>query len=247
VDRSPIATEAEGEGERGRRMEEVRTFFDAWSLFHKVILGDHSSHMGAYRALSTLLSGRPPLRFVDLGCGDACGTAWALAGKGVSSYVGIDISPVALGLARLNLDSLACPKEFLEEDFVLAASRPQPRADVVWIGLSLHHLKGDAKRAFLAAVRRLLVPGGVLGVYDPFRSEGETREDFHTRWWELCRSRWVALEPAEREALHEHVTTSDFPESAETLAEMSDEAGFESCRLLFSDREGIYRVYALQA
>ena len=164
---------------RARRLEEVRSFFDVWSLFHKVILGDHSSHMGAYRALAALLSGRPPFRFLDLGCGDACGTAWALSGKAISSYVGVDLSSVALGLARLNLEKATCPKEFLDEDFSLAVARPQERFDVVWIGLSLHHLPGEAKGAFLADVRRLLVPGGVLGVYDPFRSEGEGREAFH--------------------------------------------------------------------
>ena len=232
--------------ERTRRLEEIRAFFDGWSLFHKVILGDHSSHVGAYRALSTLLSGRPPFRMLDLGCGDACGTGWALAGTSVSGWVGVDLSPVALGLARLNLQAVACAKEFLEEDFVLSVRQPRPRVDVVWIGLSLHHLSHEAKRGFLEDVRRLLLPGGVLGIYDPFRADGEETDAFHERWWELCRTRWVALEPAEREALRDHVVASDHPESAGSLSELSGEAGFSSCRLLFSSPDGIYRVYALE-
>lgn len=238
---------AEPTDDRDRRLGELRRFFDHWSLFRKAIRGDHASHLGAYRALATLLSGRRPFRLVDLGCGDACGTAWALAGSPVSSYVGVDLSPVALGLARLNLESVRCDKEFREEDFAAAVRELQPRADVVWIGLSLHHLDHEAKRPFLEDVRRLLLPGGVLGVHDPFRAEGEGREEFHDRWWEICRDRWVALEMDEREALRDHVFAGDYPETGTGLAELAEEAGFRSCRLLFSDRDGIYRAYALEA
>ena len=104
-----------------------------------------------------------PFRFLDLACGDARGVVGALRGTAVAHYHGVDLSrPGALAMASVSVEALTCPVELDQRDFIAAmADRPEP-ADVVWIGLSLHHLAtaGQADPDARGARRRSARPAG---------------------------------------------------------------------------------------
>ena len=50
-------------------------------------------------------------------------------------------------------------------------------ADIVWIGLSLHHSRLSEKRAVVRDVRRILAPGGLFLFYENTRRDGERRNE----------------------------------------------------------------------
>jgi hypothetical protein len=57
--------------------------------------------------------------------------------------------------------------ELEQEDFVSAMrGRPEP-ADVVWIGLALHHLQTPDKQVLMREVRAVVGDGGRFLIYEP--------------------------------------------------------------------------------
>jgi hypothetical protein len=101
-----------------------------------------------------------PFRFVDVGCGDATEIVGALRCTRIARYHGIDLSRAALDLAAQALAALDCPVTLEQRDFVEALGEGAEPADVVWIGLSLHHLMTPAKLAVMLAIHGLV--GGAL-------------------------------------------------------------------------------------
>src|SRR4051794_20384855 len=129
-----------------------------WRTYAKLVDHDYVFHREVYAMLHRVLAELAgPFRFLDLACGDARGVVGALRGTAVAHYHGVDLSLPALEMARLAVEALGCPAELDHRDFVAAmADRPEP-ADVVWIGLSLHHLQPPDKLTILREAR------GVLG------------------------------------------------------------------------------------
>jgi ubiquinone/menaquinone biosynthesis C-methylase UbiE len=123
--------------------EAMRTFRHQWQVYSKVVDNDYLSHQAVSAVLHRELVAEVnrPFRFLDLACGDARLTVAALQGTPVIRYHGIDLSAPALVVARQAVETLACPVQLEQGDFVSAMrERPEP-ADVVWIGLALHHFR----------------------------------------------------------------------------------------------------------
>ncbi|MGH9481592.1 MAG: L-histidine N(alpha)-methyltransferase [Terriglobales bacterium] len=117
---------------------------------------------------------RPGLRVAELGSGNAMKTRWllqALCHRQRTQYLPIEISPLALARCQQQLRDLAgleiqpLPSEYLEGLEELAHRRgdglPRPLL-VLFLGSTLGNFDPPAARAFLAAVRRLLLPGDGL-------------------------------------------------------------------------------------
>ena len=97
----------------------VREFFDGWSLYKRIVDNDYLCHRSAKRALCEWFDGFDrPFSFLDLGCGDAAFSAEILSGRPVSSYTGMDLSPVALDLAMENTRRLMTPVSLVSGDFL---------------------------------------------------------------------------------------------------------------------------------
>ncbi|HEX4073708.1 MAG TPA: class I SAM-dependent methyltransferase [Planctomycetaceae bacterium] len=222
-------------------------FREQWQVYQKVVDNNYLAHREVRGVLHRQLVeavGRP-FRFLDLACGDASMTVAALEGTPVRAYEGIDISAAALAMAKRTVASLSCPARLKENDFVAAMRERTEPADVVYVGLSLHHLPApEAKRDFLRSVRTVMGEEGLLLIFEPTSLEHETRPAYLERYEPFLHTTWIALTPAEQNILWTHVRTSDYPESPSTWTELGHDAGFTRVELLFTDTANMHRVFA---
>jgi SAM-dependent methyltransferase len=228
--------------------EAVRDFFNGWSLYRRIVDHDYLCHRSAREALSAWLDGLDrPFSFLDLGCGDAAFSAEILKGRPLVSYTGMDISPVALDLARQNTNTLPAPVSLIADDFLTGTGLLPSSYDVIYIGLSLHHLARAEKEFLFGELRRRVAPGGSLLVYDPVLAPGEVRDEFMGRWVDHAKWTWKALTVEELRGAVDHVTTSDFPEEIGTLNRMAVNSGYHPAEILFADRSDFYALMAFRA
>jgi SAM-dependent methyltransferase len=226
---------------------EVKEFFNGWSLYRRVVDNDYLYHRSVREILARWLDGfGHPFSFLDLGCGDAEFSSALLHGRPIVSYTGMDLSPVALDLAEKNTRDLGVPCELLAGDFMMSLGKLPGRFDIIYIGLSLHHLPLREKEIFFGELRRKLAPGGSLLVFDPVLAPGETRDSYMGRWVDHAERSWSALTREEVAAAVGHVTSSDYPEEIATLNDMALGAGFHSAEILFRDPTDFYALLAFR-
>lgn len=232
-----------------RKTEELKAFFDHWKTYQKAMDHDYLGHRGAYSLLGSFLAGRFPEGFsiLDLGCGDAGFMARTLAPLKVRSYCGVDLSETVLSMARNNMGIVPCSRDFINADFVDFIEEGTETADVIWIGLSLHHLTAERKEEFLAKCLRRLNVGGFLLVYEPMRLANESRKQYLKRWLATCENHWPALDPHEKKHLFEHVCECDFPENLSAYQAMGKRAGFQKVTSLFGDAWRIHELVCFHA
>jgi SAM-dependent methyltransferase len=117
-------------------------FAQQWQTYRKLVDNNDVFHLEAYATLHRILVDEVagPFRFLDLACGDARGIVEMLKTTKVAHYHGVDLSRPVLDLARVALEALACPGRARSARLHRRHGPPEP-ADVVWIGLSLHHLQ----------------------------------------------------------------------------------------------------------
>jgi SAM-dependent methyltransferase len=226
----------------------MQTFRDQWQVYSKLVDNDYLSHEAVravlHRELVTDVN--RPFRFLDLACGDARLTVAALQDTSVIHYHGIDLSAPALDMARETVETLACPVELEQEDFVSAMrGRPEP-ADVIWIGLALHHLQTPDKQLLVREVRAAVGDGGRFLIYEPVRNEGESRPAYLDRFEQINQSAWAALTPEEWAVMLTHVRDADFPEPPSVWAQVGRDAGFADVCDLFTDPTGFYTVFCFR-
>ena len=220
-------------------------FAKAWGTYQKIVDHDYAGHREVYGILHRILAHEMPgpFRFLDLACGDARGVVGALAGTRVCHYHGVDLSRPALDLAARALEALDCPVELDQRDFVAAmADRPEP-ADLVWIGLSLHHLESPDKEVIMREALGVLGGTGAMVIYEPTCREGESREAYVERFAATTKTRWRALDPAEWRSIEEHVARCDLPETPTGWQRLARDAGFTRTEELFTAATDLYRMF----
>lgn len=240
-----LIEEVSGEGVRDA--EAVKEFFNQWSVYHRIVENDYLYHRSVKSALVRLLDdlGRP-FSFLDLGCGDAAFSADFLKGRAVTSYTGIDLSNVALDFAAENIGKIGIPHSLHCGDFMtLIASIPEAH-DIIYIGLSLHHLAREEKKFLFGELRHRISRDGALLIFDPVLTPGETREHYLGRWTDHAIWSWQSLTSEEVDRAVQHVVTADFPEDLTTLNRMALNAGFQPAKILFMDRTDFYALMAFQ-
>ena len=248
-------------------------FRQSWSLYQKLVASNGMSHVEAYRSLHCALKRHMdyrPFHFVDLACGCATHSSQALQNTKVERYTGIDMSETALSFARQSIQPLNVQKELLVGDFcdyknILEKSTQNQTGtntrnnnnnnnnndkplDVVWVGLSLHHLETPAKASFMQMIANHVSPSdGMLLIYEPICLPGQTREDYYERFQTVSQQLWSELlDATEIHLLFEHVTQQDIPESNETWLALGKEAGFSHGELIFSDPFGLYSAFCFR-
>ncbi len=224
----------------------VSVFQDSWRVYRKVVDNNYLFHREAYAALREELLPLPPYRFLDIACGDATASAEALRGTRVSHYRGVDFSSEALRLASDTLGDIGCEVALEEGDFLDLLPDRQDVADVVWMGLSLHHLREADKLSFMQAVRADLSAGRTFLVYENSMQPGEDRVGWMRRW-DAQRPAWTTFTDAEWDTITDHVHAADYPESHDTWLQLGRDAGFSRSAHLLTTPTELFSVYRFDA
>jgi cyclopropane fatty-acyl-phospholipid synthase-like methyltransferase len=233
----------------GRRAEPSQAVFQqVWRIYRTLVDENYLFHREAYACLRRILVegiGRP-FRFLDIACGDATASVEALTGTAITHYHGIDLSAAALELARSSLTPLDCPVTLEHADYVEALRAWSEPADVVWIGLSLHHLRTAEKLEILRVIRNMLPEDGHLLLYEDTSPDGEDREGWLRRWDDQ-KPFWTAYTPERWETITAHVHAADYPETASRWVSLAQEAGFAAAREAFVAPSDLIRLYWMPA
>jgi len=218
-------------------------FLTGWRIYRKVLDLNYMGHHEVYATLGEALSDAPSgFAFLDIACGDAAGTARALAGSDVGSYAGIDISRPALDIAARELAGLDCPVSLIERDLHEALAEWSDPVDVAWLGQSLHHFQPEEKRDVLRSLRQVLAPGGVFMLWEPTLLPDEDRHGWLGRL-AARREHWPEVADDEWKVMYDHCSASDFPETDADWLAMGHGAGFSGGRVVFTAPAFINRVY----
>jgi SAM-dependent methyltransferase len=124
-------------------------------------------------ALVDEVTGLPPGRALDLGCGEGADAVW-LAREGWT-VTAADISTVALGRAAMHAEAAGVTVEFQHHD--LSESFPQGSFDLVSAQF-LHFWEDFDRDKILRRAADAVAPGGILLIeghmdHGPFRSHGQ--------------------------------------------------------------------------
>jgi SAM-dependent methyltransferase len=222
----------------------VAVFQQDWMLYRKMVDNNFLFHREAYGRLHRVLVEEVarPFRFLDIACGDASASAGALLGTQVVAYHGIDFSTPALELAAGAVEGLACAVMLEQGDFLERVGGQRESQDVIWVGLSLHHLRTPEKLAFMRKVRSVLAGGGLFLAYENTSPDGEDRESWLRRW-DLQKPIWTAYSEEEWDAMAAHVRAADFPETVANWHALGRDSGFASVREIFAAPSDLFRMY----
>lgn len=224
--------------------QDVVSVFDAQAeIYRKIIAHNILNHEEVYACLRQRLQRMPPFRFLDIACWNGECSARMLAGTRVSAYHGVDVVASAIAEAQGHLSrTLDCPIVLRVADYVDALALWDEPVDVVWIGMSLHHLPAVSKAALMRRVCAMLPRDGLFLIWEPTLLEDEDRQGWLARF-SAIRNVWAALSDEEFAAFRTHMETSDFPESAADWLRMGRDAGFDGCEELYVMRNRLGRVY----
>lgn len=91
-----------------------------WEIYRKIAAADLFCHSAVARLLDRELSSRfsRPIRFLELACGDGSLARSLLQKHATRSYRGIDLSPMALELARANMSGAGFEVTLEESDML---------------------------------------------------------------------------------------------------------------------------------
>jgi ubiquinone/menaquinone biosynthesis C-methylase UbiE len=222
----------------------VHSFFSQWEIYRLCIEHNTLFHREVGAILRReLLARHEPFTFLDLACGDADLTAAALRDTKMSAYTGVDFSAPALALAANKIAELGCPRTLHEADFTDFLRQNKESFDVIYLGLSLHHLEGETKRAMMTHLHRATAPGGAFYLFEPFLQAGENREGYVARWTAAMDGPYDPFPSAARDALRDHVRASEKPESKDDYLRAARAAGFQDGEVLFTDPDNFYSLF----
>jgi SAM-dependent methyltransferase len=226
----------------------VHTFFSQWDIYRLCIEHNTLHHREIGEILRReLLPHLKPFTFLDLACGDAELTAAALRETAVRAYTGVDFSAPALAFAANKIAELGCPRTLHEADFTEFLRQNQATFDVIYLGLSLHHLETGTKREMMTHLHRATAPGGTFYLFEPILHAGENREGYVARWAAAMDGPYDPFPAAARDALREHVRESERPESADEYLAAARDAGFRDGEILFTDAGNFYALFRFHA
>lgn len=229
-----------------RQQEEgLQIFVKGWELYQEIIAQNYMNHREVIVAVKEATSGVKNPRLLEVGCGDAYVVSQAFADRDRISYTGVDMSSHALEYARRNLEREGWELDLRVGNMFDIVPQLDKQFDIVLAGYSLHHFGADRKEILLKRIRQLLAQNGILIVYDIFRRETESREEYLERILAYFREHWTRMTATQMEEIHEHVRGNDYPETLESMKSLGARAGFESFAVPYREENEFYGLTTL--
>ncbi|MEH1790291.1 MAG: class I SAM-dependent methyltransferase [Nostoc sp.] len=218
-------------------------FNEQWKVYQKLLNENFMKHRDIYDILHNFLVNYFPQAFkmLDFGCGDASFTAQALLNTNIAAYKGVDLSTQALEIAKENMTIIPCESTFIQGDFsqldseLISPHIQEDKFDVILISFALHHFQLEQKEDFISQLKHLLKAGGVFILIDVFRREEEDRETYLTRYRDNLAKYCSTLTVQDYSMIENHISSCDFPETQQTLYEISQKQGFNKFECLYHD------------
>lgn len=138
------------------------TYTHGYSEEHRRFLAMRSAQQDAAFFLPHL---RPGTRVIDCGCGQGSITLGLAETVAPGEVVGVDREPSQIAAARALATERGVPNVRFEEASIYALPYPDASFDAAFAHTVLEHVS-DPLRA-LREMRRVLKPGGVIGIKDP--------------------------------------------------------------------------------
>lgn len=213
-------------------MQAIELFQKSWNSYQKILDNNYMFHHEIYSAAKDFIHAncKQPLSVLDVGCGDASQSVQLFKGCNVQEYVGCDLSPFALDLARQNLEPMRTKVSLWQKDVISCMQPLDKKFDVILCSYVLHHYSLAQKQTFFELAAPLLSEHGVLIYIDLVRGNTETRAEFIDNYLGYAGQNWSQLQPDEQQAIAKHVQTYDFPETSATLIALASEAGLVQLR-----------------
>jgi tRNA (cmo5U34)-methyltransferase len=224
--------------------KELKAFFDQWTIYQKFLIYNYMEHQEFYQKISEQFTLSFPTGFslLDLGSGDSSFSAKALNQLPIQHYVAIELSDIAIRLAKDNMKNIMCPQRYILGDFVYDLHRIKEKFDIILCGYALHHLSTSEKQTFFTQCRHLLNPNGILLILDIVLKEDESLHAFYKRWTTQVEEQCPKLTGFEKQEAIQHVTTKDFPETLNTLQIMAKNSGFTQVDSIVRGNRNFYEL-----
>ena len=215
--------------------ESIEIFTRSWSLYDLITEHNYMFHREIYSGIEDLLKQRDDhenYRLLDLGCGSARYLAPCLKRLPPKLYEGVDLSEAALAEAREYLAELPGEVVLTHGDLLKTIESTDKTWDVIFSGFAIHHLMPEEKARFFRAAGQCLSEKGWLVMVDVVREENQDRDSFLDGYLRFMREKWTEVPQDQLEEACAHVQDHDYPECLATLAQMAEEAGLDSTRLV---------------
>ena len=218
--------------------QSVILFNKNWQLYKKVIDANYMHHALFQRLIGEALrqmGERGPLRFLDLGCGDASQLIDHLQELDVDTYVGYDLSNTALALAKENLTFMAGKTMFVDGRMEELLAEDENMYDIIHTSFAVHHLDDDMKAAMIRMASERLAPGGLLIYVDVFRQDDIGRAEYIEEYCGHMDVHWSLLSGDEKQSIRDHVTQFDFPSIVGLILAHARSSGLENMAMHTND------------
>jgi predicted TPR repeat methyltransferase len=217
-----------------RQWSTYRQIVDHDLMEHRALSAELAKALNSYlqqrqaKAEAGAINGNPNLAMVDLGCGDLALLAPLLRQLPLSSYLGLDLSPQVLPLARQALEPVAYSCQFQQQDLINWAETHQgdPPVQLLHSSYALHHLSDLAKGDFLRQARQKISSDGLFLWADVFRQPGESLPTYLRRYSQRIRSSWQVIETSRLDAVIHHITNFDLPADREQIVAIASACGW---------------------
>lgn len=223
--------------------EQCRDFFnDKWKLYQKILTHNYMGHREIYSIFHDFLvdNWQQPCKILDLGCGDASFIAEALQGTCISSYLGLELSEIAIEIAKENMKSVSYERKFIQEDFlnvVPSLVKEENKFDIILSSFAFHHLNLEQKNYVFSQLRQLLLPGGMFILIDLISPEGENRETYIKKYLKSVENNWSQITSEEMNLISYHMLESDYPETQKTLKTLAQNSNFVKVECLYQHQD----------
>ena len=189
----------------------IAAFFQTWTLYQTIVQNNCMEHREIGTALRSVFESlEPGFTVLDLGCGDSSMAIMALEGLHVSSYTGVDLTAPALDIARANYTG-SYPATWVHANMVDFIAACDQHFDVILTSFAMHHLPADTKQTWLAEIAKHLTPRGQLVLVDTCCPVGMSRDETIQLYLDYI-AHWP-LTDLDKDAIAQHMWSSDFPES----------------------------------